>query len=73
MHGKRRFPGKRVFWWGGGGCSNFRENGARKAFGGSVLNEFEFPTSIILEKYRWEDNGSIYIATNSSERNLICR
>ena len=29
-----RFPGKRVFLGG----SNFRENGARKAFGGSVLN-----------------------------------
>ena len=42
MHGKGKIPREEGFLVGGGGCSNFKENGARKAFGGSVLNEFSF-------------------------------
>ena len=44
-----RFPGKRVFLGG----SNFRENGARKAFGGSVLNVI----SITDNASFYEDRG----------------
>ena len=47
MPRKGSFPGKRVFWGGG---LYFRENGARKAFGASVLNECELLTMHILKK-----------------------
>ena len=46
MPRKGSFPGKRVFLWG----LYFRENGARKAFGASVLNERQLLTVHILEK-----------------------
>ena len=46
MPRKGSFPGKRVFLGG----LYFRENGARKAFGGSVLNECELLTMHILKK-----------------------
>ena len=45
MPRKGSFPGKRVFLGG----LYFRENGARKAFGGSVLNEFELLTMHFLK------------------------
>ena len=48
MPRKGSFPGKRVFLGGGG--LYFRENGARKAFGASVLNERELLTMHILKK-----------------------
>ena len=44
---KGSFPGKRVFLGGG---LYLRENGAWKAFGASVLNEFEFLTKLIFKK-----------------------
>ena len=46
MPRKGSFPGKRVFFGG----MLFRENGARKAFGTSVLNECELLTMHILKK-----------------------
>ena len=46
MPRKGSFPGKRVFFGG----MLFRENGARKAFGASVLNECELLTMHILKK-----------------------
>ena len=46
MPRKGSFPGKRVFLGG----LYFRENGARKAFGASVLNERELLTMHILKK-----------------------
>ena len=49
---KGRLPGKRVFL----GVYS-RENGARKAFGASVLNEFEFLTRLHFSKKTGEDNG----------------
>ena len=45
MPRKGSFPRKRVFLGG----LYFRENGARKAFGGSVLNECELLTMHILK------------------------
>ena len=47
MQGK--FSREEGFLWGGGGLY-FRENGARKAFGASVLNESELLTKHILKK-----------------------
>ena len=46
MPRKGSFPGNRVFFRG----MLFRENGARKAFGASVLNECEYLTMHILKK-----------------------
>ena len=46
MPRKGSFPGKRVFFGG----MLFRENGARKAFGASVLNKCELLTMHILKK-----------------------
>ena len=46
MPRKGSFPGKRVFFGG----MFFRENGARKAFGASVLTECELLTMHILKK-----------------------
>ena len=46
MPRKGSFPGKRVFLGG----LYFRENGALKAFGGSVLNKCELLTIHILKK-----------------------
>ena len=46
MPRKGSFPEKRVFFGG----MFFRENGARKAFGSSVLNECELLTMHILKK-----------------------
>ena len=46
MPRKGSFPGKRVFLGG----LYFRENGTRKAFGGSVLIESELLTMHILKK-----------------------
>ena len=53
---KGSFPGKKVFFGG----LYLRENGARKAFGASVLNEFEFMTMHNFKKSRWKDDGSMY-------------
>ena len=47
MPRKGSFPGKRVFLGASG--LYFRENGARKAFGASVLNECELLTMHILK------------------------
>ena len=65
-----RFPGKRVFLGG----SNFRENGARKAFGGSVLNVI----SITDNASFYEDRGGgmtvVYIVplTSPGRITVVC-
>ena len=46
MPGKGKFSWEEGFLWG----LYLRENGARKAFGASVLNEFEFLTKLNLKK-----------------------
>ena len=67
-----RFSGNRVLFGG----LYLREKGARKAFGASVLHEFEFLTMHHLKKSR--DGritvvSSLYIPTILSKTNFICK
>ena len=57
-----RFPGKRVFLGG----SNFRENGARKAFGGSVLNVISITDNASFYENRGGGMTVLYIVPLSS-------